>query len=270
MSGFPPRSCRREERRVVEVGLIRSQPVKTRVRTPTVVPAEIAPDRSAGLGAGKAAEPAKRHPIVESLSELHVRQVVPDREQQRLEQRQRWPRPLAFCCAADAGELLIDPSQSTNSARSSKDECRRPASSNPKLSWPIRRRDMAHPNPSLRLSESRRASGVEKYPRTGLINGRADQTRRVRVGSVVGISSVAAAGRNASRRQEKAVGSTSRRAVLDRRRRRIFEKTPRRLDVAQMGIPHVREVRSELPLLETRQQILELADDPGLPPVQEG
>ncbi|WP_245243324.1 hypothetical protein, partial [Pararhodobacter sp. SW119] len=42
----------------------------------------------------EAAEPPEIRPVVERLGQRHVRQVVPEPEQQRLEQRQRRPRRL--------------------------------------------------------------------------------------------------------------------------------------------------------------------------------
>lgn len=60
------------------------------------------------LGAREAAEPAERRPIVEGLGELQVGKIIPDCEQQRLEQCQRRPSQLAFRRTEDARELPID------------------------------------------------------------------------------------------------------------------------------------------------------------------
>ncbi len=48
------------------------------------------------LTAGETAEPAEGCPVIERLRQLHVRQVVPDRQQQRLEHCQRRPGEFAL------------------------------------------------------------------------------------------------------------------------------------------------------------------------------
>jgi hypothetical protein len=60
------------------------------------------------LGRRKAAEPPEARPVVERLRQPHVRQVVPDPEQQRLEQRQRRPGRLSFRSGMDPGQQRVD------------------------------------------------------------------------------------------------------------------------------------------------------------------
>src|SRR5688572_31615174 len=56
----------------------------------------------------KSAEASERGPIVESFGELHVREVVPDRHQESLEQGQRGPGLLALRGGVDRSQVAVD------------------------------------------------------------------------------------------------------------------------------------------------------------------
>jgi hypothetical protein len=60
------------------------------------------------LGAGKATEAVKGSAVVESLGQFHLGQIVPDREQQGFEHRQRRPGRFALGCRIERIEQRRD------------------------------------------------------------------------------------------------------------------------------------------------------------------
>jgi hypothetical protein len=75
---------------------------------------QLAPEADEGgalgrrLVGGEAAEPAEARAVVQRLGEPHVREVVPGRQQQGPEQRQRRPARLAFHRGGDADQVAVD------------------------------------------------------------------------------------------------------------------------------------------------------------------
>src|SRR4051812_8786887 len=60
-----------------------------------------------GLVSGKATEPAKAGPVVESFGQAHVGKVVPGCQQEGSEQGQRWPARLTLGRGRDAGKQVV-------------------------------------------------------------------------------------------------------------------------------------------------------------------